>query len=538
MPAAILNLPRELLLTITEQVLAQDGDSIHSRINTLAKMTEISSFWRDTVIGCSLLWTSIYTQVPNPSTPPLLPIFGTPMRFSSKDFARVRYFLQRSSQSPIRLYIDRSWAGWRSLHQDIKTALDADWKLMSDILLPHMGRCRFISIQFMGRESTVESIDTLLSSNLPLLEELAVVNRYSRPTMARDISGPLDLGWPLSPKHTRLRIIRFSDPRHYLPKTLDVPWQSVSILDLSVSEQFWPSVYNTLARLPALKELQIKLLPKTTMADPSFASHGRKILLPLLERVSTNNPNIWLDITTPSVHSATFTSEALWYPPDDEVMGARVQARLTHSVAGLSLSSFGDMPLREITLISKPVIDELMFPILQILTQLEVLRFCDSRNHGKFLNRLAQLLEETPARSCHDPNPDSSVSERVPAIPPSLRLLYIEETRFRYHMFWDFPNLCPELPQFVCLDSSSDSPAGAWVKYPETGLKFPQCDGCRVLKFRCDSGSRLGNRCSRCEDLDLGCRFDTHPAVIEALETQLAVQRLRTCGLDVTWVVR
>ncbi|KAF8314267.1 hypothetical protein DL93DRAFT_1095343 [Clavulina sp. PMI_390] len=532
MPVCISHLPNELLLIITEYAITGDGDVVAAGLKNLATMTEIASFWRNAVIGCTQFWASIYVHASKPLMSRHRLVDEGIMQFTTKDFARVRYFLHRSRRSPLHIYIKYSWMGLGLLEEHLRATLNADWKSMQDLLAPHMGRCRSISIELLGERKLVDPLDILRSCETPLLQELALVNHYSGPRSVQDPSDSSTRGWTFLPDQIPLKTLRFSDLSEYLPKHIDIQWPHVAVLDLNVREQFWPNVRSSLAHLPTLRDLKIRLVPTTARGDRLFASEGDDLSLPLLERVSTNNPNIWHDITTPSIYWATFAARITLPLPRNEFMLARMQERNLPSVAELPLGKLAQLPLRDITFLGRPVLEALVLPMLQVFTQVEILRFVDCHYHGRLLTRVAQLRGGEDAQLLsHAPGPGPHSRKTGQPILPSLKKIYIEERKSYYRIFWDFPNLWPQPPySFGYLNQSSLS--------TDVGLRNLQCDGCRLLKLRCDSGSKLGARCAHCEPRSLDCRFETHPAVTEALETQLAVEHLRSLGFDVAWVLQ
>ncbi|KAF8305622.1 hypothetical protein DL93DRAFT_2181829 [Clavulina sp. PMI_390] len=302
-------LPPELLLLVCRHaVLTATEDSPLAMVTTLLTLTSINSFWRDLVIGYSLLWTCIHTKLPWMD-------IKIPSRPFPSDFARVTAFLQRSRGSPIQLFVRRAWHVKDPACELEKPMIDHDWRLMYELVAPHLDRCwsvnGYVVSLHLDHSTTLPPL--FQPHRFPLLRELDF-----------SIFCPCDeeitwgQDWLLSPVHTPLETLRFRDEVRDLPVTLDLPWPTLSTLELRVHEGFWPRICALLAQLPALRELCLNFFgrdrPRTFSAP---YTHRERVKLPILQKIVTDNILIWFDIATPSLASATMT----WYGPTKPLQG-------------------------------------------------------------------------------------------------------------------------------------------------------------------------------------------------------------------------
>ncbi|KAF8319632.1 hypothetical protein DL93DRAFT_103331 [Clavulina sp. PMI_390] len=527
MHTAINALPNELFLLVIEHLLLSATDSAQGMVTSLLTITSISTRWREVAIGHSPFWATIYFKL---SKPPTFRRRNNP-RLSTQllttDLGRVRCFLERSKKSPINIHIPRSWENLEVLPEDKRSAIEENWTVANDLLGPHVGRCRSISVHFSGVEGPSELSRLLRPWKFPLLQVLTIQNWAQQ----QDHMTVRDPTWSYSPEHTPLRALKFSDPWNYLPKNIDVSWPLLASIELNIAAQFWPNVCDTLALLPTLQELRIAFSVTTVRDAISSAPRRPHITLPLVEHVATNLIAIWYDVCTPSLRSVTFTSNELYYSPYPTYRG---QDDLLF--VGL-LQLLAEMPIRDVTFSSCFIKHDLILSILQAFAHMESLSFYGSRGHGKLLNSVSYALERRAAEHSPDSraitNVNSSHKSTLSDVPFTfLKKVFVEEPQTQYSILWDFPHIWSVPPHSFVHPKKQKAITNGTLK------KGIVCDQCRKALIRCDGLSQPGGSCTQCMKRARDCTFNTNTGVMEAREMQKAVNRLQALGLEVTWVLK
>ncbi|KAF8319628.1 hypothetical protein DL93DRAFT_2164329 [Clavulina sp. PMI_390] len=454
-------LPSELILAVIEEFLLTAKDSPPVVATSLITITSISSYWRDIAIKHGPFWANIYVKLFDPpklrrrATPEL------PIQVTANDIDRVRCFLERSKQSPIHVFIPRSWIDLDSLADDERISIEEGWRVMNDLLDPHLERCRTVSLQFGETSGSIELPRLSEKRRFGLLTEL-VLEIYEQ------VHEPLiwDTTWDVSSQWTPLRTLRFYDHWTYLPKSIDVPWPLLSLIELNVSGQFWPSVCDTLAQLPSLREFVIKLGP-IKLGDPPRET---KIHLPFVERATTNSPAIWHDIFTPSLRSVTFlTGPALLYNVSSTI-ATEFFARETTPIFAKLLSLLAEMPIHDATFSGTSIDHHVIRKILQALKQVDRLRLYDTAGHGKLLDRVCQIFaEQRPMETTSATRTSTNPSAEL--FLPLLNKISIEESRARYWPLEDLSDRFPEPPDWLVCQEPTE--------IPDELRKKLHCDQCR-----------------------------------------------------------
>ncbi|KAF8314255.1 hypothetical protein DL93DRAFT_1095069 [Clavulina sp. PMI_390] len=458
-------LSSELVLIIIKHLLASAKDTPPANIACLTTVTAISSCWRNLAIEYGPLWANIYVKLSKPPTPWPQNHPKLPTRLHANDIDRVRSFLHRSKQSPISLFIPRSWVYVEKIPEGKRLAVEQEWRLMDDLLAPHMDRCCSISVIFRGGRTGQAKLPMLLQPwKFTLLRELVVDSRYL--TASEDFS-LWNEAWELSPQLTPLRTLKFSDSQRYLPKALDAPWPLLNTIDLAVAAHFWPRVRDTLAELPSLKELHISLESDAVRGVTPLIPLGTRITLPFVQCVATNYPPIWIDISTPSVHHVIFTPGTSYDALQDRVFPDLPQL-LT------------DLPVHKVTL-SGASINRGALSVLGPFKHVESLHFCQSTLQGRVLSHLADLLQQSATdktqRNRIEINSDiTQEAGSFDSLLPSLKKISIEEPKDRYWIFWDVPHLVPQPPYLFSYLSTTERTT------EEVREKRALCDRCRTLR--------------------------------------------------------
>ncbi|KAF8319631.1 hypothetical protein DL93DRAFT_2164331 [Clavulina sp. PMI_390] len=551
MRALISVLPNELILLVVENLIIAAGDSRRAIVTSLTTITSICSHWRKVVVQHGPFWANIYIKLSRPpkswrrNNPKL------PTRLIATDTDRVRCFLERSKQAPIRIFIPRSWTNLSLLSEDDRLAVEADWELVNSLLDPHMERCLSIFVSFRGIGGAPEIAQLLEPWKFPLLQELTMEN--CDPRMLQNNLTSWENLWGLSPQCTPLRSLKFSDPRRYLPRAIDASWPMLERIELEVDGQFWPNVCETLTQLPSFRELRISLCITPSMDAIPPTLRQPRIHLPFVKHVTTSNLAIWHDICTPSLHCVTFTSLQFYISPQstNSIENDPAITRL--------LQSLTEMPLRSVTFSARSMDDNVVFRMLERFPRVKNLHFHESYGHGRLLNTLSRALEQRSTASA----PESQSITNIDAFQtsssetlklPLLRKICIEESQTRYLIFTDFPNIWPEPPHsFVYRErrpTTAESPKRRiFCDQCRPSMVCPLFIGpfsvwaltvflCVFFKLRCDASSNLGRNCTACTKRARNCSFDTNTAVMEARETEKARARLQALGLEVTWFLK
>ncbi|KAF8319637.1 hypothetical protein DL93DRAFT_2094595 [Clavulina sp. PMI_390] len=521
-------LPNELLLLVIDYLLLCAGDSARRTLASLLTITSISTRWRNVALQHGPFWAKIYVKL---SKTPKIDSWSDPKhptRLLESDIDRVRCFLERSKHSPIYVHIPRSWKSLELLPENEQVVVEEYWRAIGELLEPHMERCRSISVHFIETKGSLPLSKLLQPWNFPLLEVLSI-QHYDQKREQGDVS-LWDNPWSLSPQSTPLQALKFSDPERYLPKAIDVPWPTLTFIELDVTARFWGNVCDTLTQLPTLRELRIAL--RITASADSISSTPRQphVLLPLVENVTTNVLTIWYDICTPALHSVTLTSKELYYSPFPEYGGQ-------HDSVFIGLPQLlGEMPVRDLTISACRINHDVILLVLQAFSHVENLNFCDSYGHGKLLNSISRTLEQVSTDIALNSQTATSSEGLLGAtgretILPVLRKVSIEESQTRYSIFWDFPHIWPD-PPHSCVRRKRMPRKNTLPK------RKIYCDKCRTFMLRCDASSPPGSKCTQCTKRGRDCTFNANSAVAEGLKTQEAIDRLQALGLEVTWVLK
>ncbi|KAF8314268.1 hypothetical protein DL93DRAFT_2155845 [Clavulina sp. PMI_390] len=518
--APILGLPSEILLLIIEHVVpAYEGDTVAASLDALATMIEICSLWRKMIIDYPPLWKSIRVKITDPQITSQGSELGGPTRLSTNDFNRVRYFLERSKLSPIRIHIGRSWLDWELVPPHERVGIEEEWALLYKMLTPHMRRCRSLSLLFKGREGSLEPLKLLRLWRFPLLQELTVVSRYPR-SSAHEVLDCHQPEWELSPENIPLQVIGFRDSSRYLYPAINRLWPGVSILHLKVVGHFWPDVCNTLEHLPSLRELHLNISPFSYLRAHTSRTRQGRVVLPLLSHITTNNIAVFHEIAAPALVSVIFNANGMAHHP---LPGGENNRDFT----GL-LRLLDELPSREVTFSSCRMGTDSVLSIIRAFQQLETLRFRDCWAHGKLLVRLADALHRADSS---DSELDIQVKENqeAPFNLPALQRVFIDEAESRFPEFWINSHLWPDAPYSF----THSSP-----KREKSNVVRQFCDLCLGNKFLCDNLTKDQGPCSFCSHRSVECTFEDNIRVADARATQLAVNRLRGLGLTVTWALR
>ncbi|KAF8314266.1 hypothetical protein DL93DRAFT_2228080 [Clavulina sp. PMI_390] len=424
-------LPREVLLLVIENVLLGKGKkdtAVWESFVDLLTLTALDSFWRNLIIGYSPFWTEIHIKIP----PSRYIRPETPTRILASDLERVGCFLRRSNHSSIDLHIVRSWLDWPKSIEDAMV-IEREWRSMYELLIPHLHRARFMRASLADVANMVEPLRLLQLCELPHLEDLELI--FPRPSYVRSrFDGdkkPLGKGWNILPQTTPLLSLKFSDPTRYLPEILDVPWPTLSTLDLEVHIQWWPKLCSTLSQLPALLELRLYIIsPRidtssqgTEPTKPRYSA----VLLPLVERVTTNDLAIWHDISTPALSSISIT-----YTKPYSALAGPTQG-VDRTAEGL-LRTLAGGHVREVIFTGCTLkADEALFP-LRAFASVEHLRFNHSYSNWKVLEPLA---EERENRAQLGPGQPFVTENEI--ILPSLKRVSIEESKNSFPAAVDTP---------------------------------------------------------------------------------------------------
>ncbi|KAF8314256.1 hypothetical protein DL93DRAFT_1095112 [Clavulina sp. PMI_390] len=522
-PVSVLS--SELALIIIKLLLATAEDSPPANLACLSTVTAISSRWRNLAIGYGPLWENIYVKLSKPPAARPRNSSKLPTRLHANDIDRVRCFLHRSNQSPIRLFIPQSWAQLDIISEEERLAYERNWKLMDDLLAPHMDRCCSISVLFRGERGQAKLPLLLQPWNFTLLRELVIDNRYPS---ASEESLLWDETWNLSPQLTPLRTLKFSHSQRYLPKALDAPWPLLFFIDLAIPPQFWPRVCETLSELPSLKELRISLECDSRGTAPPSNTLQTRVSLPLVECVATNYPAIWADICTPSLCHAVFTP-GVFYPSLHGGGISRAYPKLTELLA--------ELPVCKVTISGgdsgAPVTSEVL-SVLRPFKRVKSLQFRQSTTHGKVVGQLAQLIEQNVMEMTTQASTNTNTTQETGSIDsllPLLEKISIEEPKDRYWIFWDFPHLSPQPPYSFTYSNALSMATEA------SREKRAYCDRCRRLMLHCDLGSKPGVNCAFCTEENIDCTLETNLTLVMARQTQQGVNHLQSLGFDVAWVL-
>ncbi|KAF8314307.1 hypothetical protein DL93DRAFT_2201134 [Clavulina sp. PMI_390] len=433
MVALISTLPEELLLYLLEMALLAVRGSPPDLISMLITLTSIDSSWRDLVIGYAPFWTHIHTKLKQP--PVVEPrLLG---RVFPSDFARVRTFLERSKESALQLEITRTWSFWHALSDEEVADINRDWKLMYEVLEPHMHRCSSICFDFHGTQAftSTDLPDLLQSSDFPLLRQLSIRNYYAHSPWSE--GGAWGDDWRITPQHTPLQALSFNDPtfERYIPEALNAPWPGLSSLTLHAHRSYWRNVCDTLAQLPSLQTLSLELVGglRAPSVIPS-KERQKRVLLPVLHDISTNNLMIWHDICTPDVKSATITYlgpyeplEGLLVEQSGPVIYPSGEDRNSTKVAQL-LALLAELPLREITFIGGSLYSRAIPLVLGVLSHVQTLRLPGGYGHESVLRTLLRKREIQSAESLEEGIPMLFVEMQAQMVLPELKLVTFEQS--------------------------------------------------------------------------------------------------------------
>ncbi|KAF8311080.1 hypothetical protein DL93DRAFT_2083787 [Clavulina sp. PMI_390] len=193
------------------------------------------------------------------------------------------------------------------------------------------------------------------------------------------------------------------------------------------------------------------------------------------------------------------------------------------------LQLLAEMPIHDVTFLGTAMDREFIFPMLQALDHVENLHFHQSSKHGKLLDRISQVLERGSTERQLGEHTNSDVN--VNLFLPLLHTVSIEEAKGLYWMFWEFPNRLSEPPNWVVRQEQKPKTEGTWKT-------LKGCDQCKVDKTRCNLLLKQGCSCTRCDDKSLDCKIETNTAVMEARDTQKAMNRLQGLDIKVNWALR
>ncbi|KAF8319630.1 hypothetical protein DL93DRAFT_2074566 [Clavulina sp. PMI_390] len=150
----------------------------------------------------------------------------------------------------------------------------------------------------------------------------------------------------------------------------------------------------------------------------------------------------------------------LWTPPRliarNAVKGE--QARLLRLLA--------EMPTRDVTFSGRLTDDNVIFLMLQAFNRTASLRFYETYQHGKLLNRICQALEQRSNVSEPNINLDTDL------FLPLLSGIAIEELRARHWLFDEFPERLPGPPDWTIHQEPTASSQ-------ELRRKVKGCDQCK-----------------------------------------------------------
>ncbi|KAF8314265.1 hypothetical protein DL93DRAFT_2228078 [Clavulina sp. PMI_390] len=411
--------PYEVLLLVAENVVLVERrkeQAARDTLMALTTLTAITASWRNLIIGYSPLWRDIHIKIPPPRD--IRP--HIPTRIHPNDLERVTCFLQRSNRSPIHLHIVRSWP---ELPMPIEETLELEreWKLMDEILLPHMHRCRFISAALEHVGSAVEPLRLLRLCETPHLKELELVHRRPSYTTSQMVmyESPLGDDWNILPEIVPLQSLIFSDPMGYLPKVIDVSWPSLSTLDVHIHVKWWPKLCVTLSQLPTLRELFLVLISRRVesfnQGGDRVDSRDNRVQMPCVDRITTNNLAIWHDISTPILSSLSITATG----PYSMLLGPTLTTDRT--LEGL-LPALIELPVREV-IFTGCFLSPYALPALRSLASVESLRFNRSISNWKVLEPLAQERESSDKST----SPPTSVIGKGEIL-PALKIISIDES--------------------------------------------------------------------------------------------------------------
>ncbi|KAF8314264.1 hypothetical protein DL93DRAFT_2080351, partial [Clavulina sp. PMI_390] len=410
-PMSIELLPREVLLLVFGYVVFDKRETVQDSVLALATFTAVNSHWRNLAIDYPLLWVEIYVTLPLATQSPDL---NARTRVCSSDFARVRVFLERSKQIPVNVHLARSWKDSPASAEDA-LEIEREWRSMYDLLRPHMYRCCSISLSFEEITGTSEPLLFMQLCNTPILQELEIIRPrlwYSLPPWAIREDVPWGEKWCISPQRTPLQILRFTDPKAYLPPVIDLPWPTLSTLDLDVVAHWWPKICATLAKLPALKELRLDLA--ITTRDLISEMPIAKVSLPVLERMTTSDLFLWHDISTPSLSCLTIKWDRAYKSFDwHEKRPDRTPERLLRILA--------EMPIREVIFTNFASNSNVTHYVLRAFANAEVLRLDDCRSPQMVLEPIAEEREALVK--------SKTTSAAHMTFLPALRTISIEESK-------------------------------------------------------------------------------------------------------------
>ncbi|KAF8314240.1 hypothetical protein DL93DRAFT_1093969 [Clavulina sp. PMI_390] len=408
-------LPTELWLLIFARAVfdVSPPGRVENIVNTLLAITAVDRTWRELAIEDSILWTKICVPHSDPH--------ARAVHISPAQFDRIATFLGRSKSAPLRLWLTRVEIP-ASLEKDEIVAIDDEWKRLVNLLKPHMNRCRKL---WVHNTASNYSNSTMLPSLSPLFQpfEFPYLEEFffSSPTPLGSDRGVIDHSWNVCPVRTPLKSLRFTDWDHYLPPSFDVAWPYLTSLDLSLHHSRWPRLCRTLAKLPFLQKLQLRLRIETNIdlsADSSLSISSSRVVLPNLTTMSTNYLPAWLDISTPRLSKLSLGTLFLYDPSLESGMVAK-SSEFLWSMAELGTS------VRELKFGSTSVPPQIVIPILQELRKIDTLIFNECNSFQSLISHLAATRAATSSftSAASVGTPEDVEFHSVPAMNSSLLTL-------------------------------------------------------------------------------------------------------------------